>query len=171
MTSIKRATAESSSVLAEIGRISFLESHGHSASKKDIDQYVAEKYTEAIFRNELKVENNIYHIIYAENKPAGYSKIILNTSHQNVTLPNTTKLERLYLLKEYYGMKVGQELFHYNLSLSKQQNQLGMWLFVWKENTRAINFYHSAGFEIIGSHDFKISENHSNPNHQMLLKF
>jgi len=171
MTSIRPAKIEDAPLLAEMGKLSFLESHGHSASKEDMDQYVSEKYTEDVFINELKEEQNIYHIIYAENKPAGYSKILLNASHQNVEALNVTKLERFYLLKEFYGMKLGQELFHYNISLSKTNNQTGMWLFVWKENTRAIKFYRSAGFEIIGSHDFKISENHSNPNHQMFLKF
>ena len=46
-----------------------------------------------------------------------------------------------------------------------------MWLFVWKENHRAINFYNKAGFKIFGSHDFKLSETHANPNHVMFLKY
>jgi ribosomal protein S18 acetylase RimI-like enzyme len=46
-----------------------------------------------------------------------------------------------------------------------------MWLFVWKENQRAIHFYKKAGFHIIGSYDFRLTETHSNPNHQMLLKY
>jgi len=46
-----------------------------------------------------------------------------------------------------------------------------MWLFVWTENHKAINFYKKAGFKIVGQHDFQISATHSNPNHQMLLTF
>ncbi|MEO9209693.1 MAG: hypothetical protein ABI208_01270, partial [Ginsengibacter sp.] len=74
-------------------------------------------------------------------------------------------------LKEFYNLKMGLELMNFNIELSKSDNQVGMWLFVWIENVRALNFYMKNGFEIIGSHDFKISATHSNPNHQMFLKY
>jgi diamine N-acetyltransferase len=80
-------------------------------------------------------------------------------------------MERLYLLKQFYNLKLGAALLHFNIDLSKRNNQAGMWLFTWKENMRAVNFYQKNGFVIIGSHDFKISETHSNPNHLMLLRF
>jgi ribosomal protein S18 acetylase RimI-like enzyme len=46
-----------------------------------------------------------------------------------------------------------------------------MWLYTWTGNERAVSFYLKAGFKIIGSHNFKISATHSNPNHRMLLEF
>ena len=61
---------------------------------------------------------------------------------------------------------------HYlDIDLSKQNNQAGMWLYVWKENERAVNFYIKNEFVITGSFDFKISDTHSNPNHLMFLKY
>lgn len=80
-------------------------------------------------------------------------------------------MERIYLLKEFYGLQLGLELFQFNVNLSKSNGQKGMWLFVWKENKRAVNFYQKMGFKIIGEHDFRISPNHTNPNHQMLLLY
>ena len=123
------------------------------------------------FQAELEDEKNIYHIIYNNNTPAGFSKIILNQAHPLIPLQNVTKLERLYILKRYYNLKLGAKLFRFNLLLSKENQQSGMWLFVWKENSRAIRFYEKKGFKIIGSHDFKISERHSNPNHVMYLEY
>ena len=75
------------------------------------------------------------------------------------------------MLKEFYGLCLGLELLNFNIDLSKKNNEAGMWLFVWKENPRAISFYKKAGFEIIGSYDFKLTETHSNPNHQMFSKY
>ena len=75
------------------------------------------------------------------------------------------------MLKEFYGLQLGLELFEFNLNLSKQQDQEGMWLFVWKENQRALSFYKKNKFRIIGSHDFKLSETHANPNHLMFLEY
>jgi ribosomal protein S18 acetylase RimI-like enzyme len=80
------------------------------------------------------------------------------------------KLERIYILKEFYDLKLGYNLFEFNRSLARENNQKGIWLFVWKGNERAIKFYKKNGFEVIGNFDYKISETHSNPNYQMFLK-
>jgi ribosomal protein S18 acetylase RimI-like enzyme len=169
--SIVKARKKDFQVLTDIGKQSFIESHGSSALAEDIDSYVSKNYINDAFIKELSNPKNIYYIIYYGKQAAGYSKIIFNTPHPNIPIENVTKLERLYLLKEFYDLKLGPELFNFNLEFSKQNNQAGMWLFVWTENHRAINFYKTNGFKIIGSHDFKISETHSNPNHQMLLSY
>jgi ribosomal protein S18 acetylase RimI-like enzyme len=169
--SIIKAQEKDCQILTDIGKISFIESHGSSASSDDINQYVSTKYTNEVFKTELNDTKNIYHLIKYKNEPAGYSKIILNDQFANIQLENVAKLERLYLLKEFYNLKLGLELLYFNIELAKQNNQIGMWLFVWKENHKAFDFYKKMGFEIIGDYNFKISETHSNPNHQLLLRF
>jgi ribosomal protein S18 acetylase RimI-like enzyme len=171
MNTITRATVNDAELLAVIGKQTLLESHGHSAPKVDMDAYVNKNYSADFFQNELSNPANIYHIIYHNGQAAGYSKLILDYPHPAITLQHVTKLERIYLLKEFYELKMGRELFSFNIELSKSNKQAGMWLFVWKENPRAINLYLKNGFKIIGSHDFQISETHSNPNHIMLLEY
>jgi diamine N-acetyltransferase len=170
MTIIK-AGIEHAALISKIGVESFLQAHGHSASKTAIDAYVAKTYTEAVVTKELSNPNNLYHLIYSDNKIAGYSKIILNQPNTNVEQQNITKLERFYLLKEFYGQNIGAKLFEFNVALAKNQLQAGMWLYVWVENEKAIRFYTKCGFKNVGSYDFKISENHSNPNHVLYLEF
>lgn len=171
MTEIVKASANDAQLLADIGKQTFIESHGRSAAKTDIDFYINENCSYNFFQNELRDPRNIYHIIYHDKLPAGYSKIILDYTHTNIEIQNVTKLERIYLLKEFYELKLGFELFNFNMKLSKSNNQAGMWLFVWTENARAISFYEKNGFKTIGSYVYKISETHSNPNYQMLLEY
>ncbi len=171
MVTIVKATTEDATLLADIGRITFIESHGHSAPAADIAAYVAAKYTPTILQQELSDPGNIYHILYHARQAAGYSKIIFHAPPPGIPQQNITKLERIYLLKEFYPLKLGYELLRFNIDLSKKNNQAGMWLYVWKENHRAVNFYTKAGFNITGSYDFKLSETHSNPNHRMLLLY
>jgi len=65
---------------------------------------------------------------------------------------------------------LGYQLFNFNIKLCKKLDQVGIWLNVWTENTRAINFYRKVGFKKIGEYNFKISPTHSNPNHQLFSK-
>lgn len=171
MTRIVKATTNDTTLLSKIGRITLLESHGHSAPAEDIEAYVTAKYNEAAMQEELSDPGNLYHIIYQDGTAAGYSKIVLNTAHENIPQPNVTKLDRIYVLKEFYGTKLGYELLRFNIELSKNNGQAGIWLFTWVENHRAVQFYERAGFTIIGSHDFRVSERRTNLNHQMLLLF
>jgi len=171
MTEIIKATKEHCETLVRIAKTSFLEAHGKSASKEDIDAYVTKSFTPKAFLQELENPVNLYHILYYKKQAVGYSKIILNSENTNIEEQEITKMERLYLLQEFYGQNLGAALFDFNSKLSKEYKQKGMWLAVWIENHRAIKFYIKNGFSIVGSYDFKISETHSNPNHIMYLRY
>jgi len=171
MTTITKANENDYKLLAAIGTASFIESHWSSAPSENLNRYINEKYDDNVIKDELLDQKNIYHIIYRDMQPAGYSKIMLNERNSNIPIQNASKMDRLYLLEKFYNLKLGIDLFKFNMELSKRNNQGGMWLFVWKENHRAIGFYKKIGFTIVGSYDFKIDETHSNPNHQMFLKY
>ncbi len=171
MIQIIKAEIEHAKLLAELGENTFWESHGESASKADINAFVSEKYTKVALVRQLENSKNNYHLIYYNNKLAGFTNLELNCSNTNIEAKNVSKLDRFYLLKEFYGQKLGLKLFQFNLEISKKNKQKGMWLAVWVENKRAINFYQKAGFKIVGKYDFQISKTHSNPNHIMYVAF
>lgn len=171
MITIRKATIHDYAVLAKMGKETFLDAHGHSAPQKDIDIYTEAKYSHAAMQAELNDPDNLYHIIYYNDQPAGYSKIVLDSPNADIADQHITKLERIYVLKEFYRQKLGSELLSCNLTLSKNNGQSGIWLYVWVENERAFNFYLHQGFRIAGRYDFSISENHTNPNYVMYLKY
>jgi GNAT superfamily N-acetyltransferase len=148
-----------------------MESHGHSAPKAEMDIYLAKALTKEILLDELNIKRFLFHFICVDERPVGYSKIIPSYPSLDPVLKDCTKLERLYVLEEFHDKKLGAELFEFNVELSKKKGDLGMWLYTWVENLRAIRFYERFGFKIVGSYDFKISPEHSNPNHRMLLKY
>jgi len=170
MASILKAGTKDAALLSQLAANTFLESHGHSAPAADISNYIAEKYDVAVFTQELSSPKNYYHIIYHNEEPAGFSNIVFDCPYDNSLVQTIAKLERIYLLQQFHDLKLGLQLFQFNIGLAKQYRQTGIWLYVWKENIRAINFYTKAGFKIIGSHDFKISATHANPNYQLLLE-
>ncbi len=171
MTSIIKAGTKDAALLSQLAANTFLQSHGHSAPANDISNYIAEKYDVAVFTLELSNTKNYYHIIYHHGKPAGYSNIVFDCPYDNSPLQTVAKLERIYLLQQFHDLKLGLRLFQFNIDLAKHHQQTGIWLYVWKENTKAINFYTKAGFKIIGSYDFEISATRTNPNYRILLQF
>ena len=139
MISIKRADKNHNHLLSEIARLTFIESHGTSAKQEIINDYIAEKYNLDVFKTELTSEKNNYHLIYYQNRLAGFSNLLYNFPYENSKIKNIAKLERIYILKEFYDLKLGLNLFEFNVNLAKENNQRGIWLYVWKDNERAID--------------------------------
>ncbi len=171
MISITKPSLYELTVLTDIARTSFLESHGHSATLAEIEAYVNSKLNLETLKAELLEERNSFHLVSYQERPVGYSKIILDCPLDKLPAQNITKLERLYLLQDFHGLQLGQALLKHNLQLSREAGQAGTWLYTWVENHRAITFYQKMGFQIVGRYDFKISEQHTNPNHIMWLAY
>jgi len=68
------------------------------------------------------------------------------------------EVERIYIGKEYYGKGVGQLLLDFALQIAKQQQMDYVWLGVWEENHRAIQFYLKNGFITFDKHVFMLGE-------------
>jgi GNAT superfamily N-acetyltransferase len=171
MTSIIRATEKDYITIINIGKESVTEAHKDSCDSEILNEFIERNYNDDAIKKELSEQNNIYYIINYNDQPIGFSKIIFNVTHPNIARKNIAKLDRIYLLKEFHGIKLGFELLKFNIELSKSNNQSGLWLFTWTGNKRAIDFYLNAGFTIIGSHNFHVAKTHYNPNHHMFLDF
>lgn len=171
MGTIKIPTPADLPLLSALASKALWESHGHSAAYEDMNRYITTKLSEEALRTELLDERNIFYWLHHDGRPAGYSKIILDTPNECVAAQNVTKMERLYLLEEFHGQGLAKQLFDFNVEIAKEAKQAGIWLNSWKENHRAIAFYQKMGFEIVGDSLFKISDTHYNPNHVMWLDF
>lgn len=66
------------------------------------------------------------------------------------------EIERIYVLKEFHGKKVGQILYEKAIELAKGIDADFIWLGVWEENPRAIRFYEKNGFSAFDKHIFQL---------------
>src|SRR5207237_3116895 len=78
MVSICTLTSSDATLLAEIGKVSLLESHGHSAAPEVMQEYVNENFTVEACRQELSDEASVFQGLFYNDEPAGYSKIQFN---------------------------------------------------------------------------------------------
>jgi len=171
MIFLRRLTVDDARMLSEIGGITLIESHGHSAPAEVMQAYREKAFSVEACRAELLDEANILYGVFYNGKPAGYSKIIFSEPHPAVHLQPVTKLERLYLLSDYYDKELGHRLLEQAIGLSKAAGDKGMWLDVWKKNERAIRFYEKQGFKTVGESAFVLTETHSNPIWVMVLTY
>ncbi|HEX8462909.1 MAG TPA: GNAT family N-acetyltransferase [Segetibacter sp.] len=171
MVSFKSLTPADAALLAEIGRVSLLESHGHSSPQEVMHAYVNKNFSKDACSFELANLSNIFFAVYYNNQPAGYSKIIYNTLHPAISLVPVTKLERLYLLKEFYNLKLGHLMLQQAIENSKSAGDKGMWLEVWKGNERAVCFYQKQGFQTVSETHFRLTTTHANPAWVMMVEY
>ena len=171
MNEIIKAGVEDATLLSHLGTQTFRESHGHSAAEEDIEGYIERRLSPDALATELGDPSNHFYICLIDGMPAGYVKFIPDCGHPELELVHITKLERLYILRDYYGSGIGQRLLDQAIECSKSSDQSGMWLYAWTENHRAVAFYVRNGFRIVGHYDFEISPTHSNPNHRMFLDY
>jgi diamine N-acetyltransferase len=81
-------------------------------------------------------------------------KINFGSSQTEQKDKNSLEIERIYVLKEYHGKKVGQVLYDCALKIAKEKQIEFVWLGVWEKNPRAISFYTKNGFEAFDKHVF-----------------
>ena len=167
---IIRATESDVNVICGIGKLSVAESHKGSCSDEHMNEYLVKNYSNDAIDKDLSDPTNHYYIVTCNDKVAGFSKIVFNAEHLNVDYKNAAKLDRIYLLKEFIGLKLGLELLNFNIELARKNNQSCVWLYTWIGNENAINFYLKSGFKVVGEHKFYINETHYDVSHQMVLK-
>jgi Acetyltransferases len=158
MIEIKKATRNDSVVLALLGRITYIESHAHFIKdNRDLNQYANDAFSVSTIEKDLLNPKILFHILYINKLPVGYTKLVLNTKHENIISTNNIRLERIYILNEFIPMKVGQQLLSFAEEKAKVLMFDTIWLSVYIKNERAIKFYHKNQFKSVGRLDFLVN--------------
>jgi ribosomal protein S18 acetylase RimI-like enzyme len=68
----------------------------------------------------------------------------------------SVEIERIYVLQAFQGKKLGQALYEKAISIAKEMKVKYVWLGVWEQNHRALQFYKKNGFVQFDTHIFKL---------------
>ena len=66
------------------------------------------------------------------------------------------EIQRLYVVREFHGKGVAQELMRASIEEMINRGSDVAWLGVWERNTKAIAFYAKCGFHEVGEHTFQL---------------
>ena len=120
-----------------------------------MQQYLNEGFTEEKLTAELYNNHSDFYFALSENKTVGYLKLNFGKAQTELQNDNAVEIERIYVLKEFHGKKVGQILYEKALETAAAKNADYIWLGVWEENPRAIQFYKKNGFVEFDQHIFR----------------
>ena len=144
--------------LQAIGRQTFSETFAQSNSAENMAKYLEEAYADEKLSAELNDPNSVFYFAELDNQVIGYLK--LNFSGAQTELKDNKALEigRIYVAKEFHGKKVGQLLYDKAIEVAKEKMVDYVWLGVWEENHRAIQFYTKNGFVAFDKHVFVLGD-------------
>ena len=138
---IKKIDINDVDKLQEIGKQTFTETFSSTNSEANMKEYLENKFSIKVLKTELTDKNSEFYFAQLENKIIGYLKINIGYSQTEIKNENALEIERIYVLREFHGKKVGQILYEKAIRRAKQKKVDYVWLGVWEKNLRAIHFY------------------------------
>jgi diamine N-acetyltransferase len=155
---IKRATLNDIDQLQQIGRQTFSETFSEGNTEENMKKYLEEGFSVEKLTAELQNENSEFYFATVNGNVIGYLKLNFGPSQTELKDDKALEIERIYVLKEFHGKKVGQLLYEQAMQIAKQTDVDYVWLGVWEENPRAINFYKKNDFVEFDKHVFKLGD-------------
>jgi diamine N-acetyltransferase len=162
MIKIKEAKITDAKQIAEIGRKTFIETYKKENAPGDMEKYLSNAFSESKIEIELAEPNSIFLLANEDEKIIGYAKIKLNNGVSDLDSRDAMEIERLYVLGEYFGKKVGKRLIEECIRIGKNKNCKTVWVQVWGDKydtgLRAIEFYKKWGFKRFGKKTFNLGD-------------
>lgn len=155
---LKKTTLNDVEVLQSISRKTFFETFASSNTEANMKQYLEVVFSIEKLTSELNNENSAFYFAIDNNNVIGYLKLNFDTSQTELKDDAAVEIERIYVLSTYHGKKVGQLLYDKGIEMAKLRNARYVWLGVWEENPRAINFYKKNGFVEFDKHIFRLGD-------------
>jgi ribosomal protein S18 acetylase RimI-like enzyme len=153
---IKLVTINDIGQLQKISRQTFYETFSEGNTEENIAKYLEEGFSVTKLTSELSNNDAQFYFATLEDNTIGYLKLNFGQAQTELQDDKALEIERIYVLKEFHGKGVGQLLYDKAIQIAKQKSADYVWLGVWEENPRAINFYKKNGFVEFDKHVFKL---------------
>ncbi|MGN7787748.1 GNAT family N-acetyltransferase [Niabella sp. 22666] len=154
----RKVTISDIAALQEIGRKTFYETFAANNTAGNMEQYLEEGFSEHKLAAELNNEHSLFYFALLGGRIIGYLKVNLGMSQTELQDSDSLEIERIYVLQEFQGKKVGQVLYEKAIELALHYKVDYIWLGVWEENKKAIGFYTKNGFVPFDRHIFKLGD-------------
>ena len=156
---IRRGNINDVALLQQIGRTTFDDTFGNTCTKEDMRGVLDLFFNSAQVALELQDESDNFFFFEQDGIAKGYLRINAKHACPLDSFQNRKSIElvRLYVLKEFHGAGVANELMNFALDFARKNGFDLMYLSVWEYNFRARGFYEKHGFVNTGlENDFPL---------------
>jgi diamine N-acetyltransferase len=153
---IRRAVPADAHLLAELAELTFRDTFGAMNAPQDMNLHCEVNYGEAIQAQEISSPDTVTLLSETHEQLIGYAQLRWSPPPGCVTGRSPGEIQRLYVVNEWHGRGVAQELMHASLHAMAARDSDVVWLGVWERNPRALSFYRKVGFVAVGDHVFAL---------------
>lgn len=153
---IREVTFHDLNKLEKISKQTFLETYAAGNKEEDMLKYLDEEFDRKKLKAELTDNNSEFYFAIIEDQIVGYLKVNSGKSQTDLKDEKSLEIQRIYVLEAFQGMKIGKALYQKALEVAKKKELDYLWLGVWEENLKAIQFYKKIGFEAFNKHVFQL---------------
>ena len=123
---------------------------------EDFQLYIQQAFHPDKLATELANKNSLFYFVFDDDEIVGYFKLNMDTAQTDVHDPNAMEIERIYVLGDHQGKKIGAWMIQQITAMAKTFGKDYIWLGVWEHNPNAIRFYQKHGFVKFGEHPYYI---------------
>jgi len=145
-------------MLKHISKQTFVATYAQYNTDENMRNYIATEFSDGKLLADINNPFADFYFAMEANEPVGYIKINYAPSQTDLNDAMSLELERIYVVKEHQGKKIGQFLLDAALGIAVENNLDYLWLGVWDKNTNAQKFYAKNGFTSFGTHDFMLGD-------------
>jgi len=153
---INKANLTDLEIIQSLGRETFYETFAQHNSEEEMQNYLNKSFALEKLTSELNNPDSQFFIAWEEDLPVGYLKVNTGQAQTELQDENSLEIERIYVKSSHHGKKVGQVLYEKALEIAQEEEKKNLWLGVWEENLRAVNFYKKNGFVEFDKHIFRL---------------
>jgi GNAT superfamily N-acetyltransferase len=136
--------------ISELGRQTYLPHYPHLWFDGGIEWYLNKCFSKQQIEADLANPSLMYYAIYVEGQVAGLLKLIKNKPPIGLALPSCLYLEKIYFLKEFTGLGLGQKAIAWVTEQALLWGITDIWLMAMDSSHKAIASYEKAGFAFMG---------------------
>lgn len=153
-----KVTPADTKELQQLATQTFLDAFSQGNTPENMKIYMNRAFSESRLLEEINDPDSVLYFSKIGNRMAGYLKMNFGQAQTDVKDSQGIEIERIYVLQEFHGMKVGQVLMEKAVEIARENNAAYIWLGVWEKNPRAIRFYEKNGFVPFSTHSFMLGE-------------
>ena len=125
-------------------------------TSEDLDCHCRTSYGETIQADEIAEPNRMTLLSEHGERLVGFAQLRQGKAPIYVTAEAPAEIQRLYVIGEFHGTGVAQELKSVCLAETMISGSDVAWLGVWERNPKAIAFYRKFAFQEVGEHVFQL---------------